>query len=54
MFGLLKKVFGTAQTRQVKKYKKMVKYINREEERLQALSDDELRDKTVEFKKTAC
>lgn len=51
MFGLLKKVFGTAQIRKVKKYKKIVKQINQEEQRLQALSDDELKAKTVEFKK---
>ncbi|MCP5492204.1 MAG: preprotein translocase subunit SecA [Chlamydiales bacterium] len=51
MFGLIKKIFGTAQSRLVKRYFKIVKEINAEEEKLQSLSDDELRAKTAEFKK---
>jgi preprotein translocase subunit SecA len=50
MFGLLKKVFGTAQGRLVKKYAKMAAEVSRLEERLQPLSDDEVRHKTVEFR----
>ena len=51
MFGLMRKVFGTAQTRTVKRYAKIVKEINRQEELLQKLSDEELKAKTAEFKK---
>jgi preprotein translocase subunit SecA len=50
MFDFLKKVFGTAQGRLVKKYAKIVVDVNRWEERFQALSDEELRHKTVEFR----
>ena len=50
MFGLLKKIFGTAQSRQVKKYQKIVKKINAIEETYQRLSDDEARGKVAEFK----
>ena len=50
MFGVIKKIFGTAQTRLIKRYFKIVKEINAEEEKLQSLSDDELKAKTAEFK----
>ena len=50
MFGLIKKIFGTHQSRLVKKYKKIVEKINREEEKLQLLSDAELKSKTQEFR----
>lgn len=50
MFGFLKKLFGTAQGRLLNKYKKIVTQVNRLEEALQSLSDEELRHKTVEFK----
>lgn len=50
MFGFIKKIFGTAQTRIIKKYWKLVPKINAIEEAYQALSDDELRQKTLEFK----
>ena len=50
MFGLLKKIFGTAQQRKVKKYKTIVSQIHRCEEPLKLLSDEELRGKTAEFK----
>jgi preprotein translocase subunit SecA len=50
MFGLLKKVFGTAQTRLLKKYAKIVQEVNRIEIGLQNLSDDEVRNKTFEFR----
>lgn len=51
MFGFLKKIFGTAQERLVKKYFKIVPSINAWEQKYQSLTDDELRAKTVEFKK---
>lgn len=50
MFGLLKKIFGTAQTRILKKYWKLVPKVNDWEVKFQALTDDELAQKTVEFK----
>lgn len=50
MFGFLKKIFGTAQDRTLRKYRKFVDEINRWDEKFQALSDDALRDKTKEFK----
>ncbi len=50
MFGLLKKVFGTAQGRLVKKYAKIAAEVSRLEVRLQSLTDDEVRYKTVEFR----
>ena len=53
MFSLLKKVFGTAQSRQVKKYFKIVQRINTVEEELQKLSDDELKAKTQELRQRA-
>ena len=50
MFGWIKKIFGTAQTRKVSRFRKTVKLINSYEEKLQALSDDEVKAKTQEFK----
>ncbi|HPE85229.1 MAG TPA: preprotein translocase subunit SecA, partial [Chlamydiales bacterium] len=47
----MKKIFGTDQSRTVKRYAKVIKDINRIEEQLQKLSDDELKAKTQEFKK---
>lgn len=49
MAGFLKKIFGTQQTRLVKKYFRIVKKINTAEMALQSLSEDELKAKTVEF-----
>ncbi len=51
MFSFLKRLFGTAQQRTFAKYDKIVAQINAYEQKLQALSDDELRAKTEEFKK---
>ncbi|MBN2478721.1 MAG: preprotein translocase subunit SecA [Parachlamydiales bacterium] len=51
MFGLLKKILGTQQSRQVKKYIKMVKQINEIEKSYQLLSEEEVINKTQEFKK---
>ena len=50
MFGLIKKIFGTAQSRQVKRYQKVVKKINVIEEGYQSLTDDEVKGKVLEFK----
>jgi preprotein translocase subunit SecA len=50
MFASLKKLFGTAQTRLLKKYERFVGQINDEEQKLQSLSDDALQAKTQEFK----
>ena len=51
MFGFLKKIFGTAQSRLVKRYQKLVPEVNRWEETYQALSNDQIVQKTAEFKK---
>jgi preprotein translocase subunit SecA len=45
MLGLVKKVFGTAESRKLKKYRGIVDEINRVEIEYQRLSDDELRAK---------
>lgn len=50
MFGLLKKIFGTAQDRKIKKYFKIVAEINRWDQQYQSLTDDQLRGKTTEFR----
>ncbi len=50
MFGLFKKIFGTAQGRLVKKYARLVRKINAAELKLQSLSDEEVKAKTAEFK----
>lgn len=51
MFSFLKKIFGTSQDRQINRFKKIVKEINRLETQYQSLSDEALREKTSEFKK---
>ncbi|GAB3627248.1 preprotein translocase subunit SecA [Pandoraea terrae] len=48
--GLLKKVFGSRNQRLIKQYQKTVASINALEPQIAALSDDELRGKTEEFK----
>jgi preprotein translocase subunit SecA len=50
MFGFLKRIFGTAQDRTVKKYFSVVKDINAQELKLQSLTDDQLKAKTQEFR----
>lgn len=50
MFGFLKKIFGTAQDRQVRKYFKLVQHVNEWDAKFQSLTDEQLRHKTVEFK----
>ncbi|MBQ6439504.1 MAG: preprotein translocase subunit SecA [Mogibacterium sp.] len=48
--GLMEKIFGDLNAKEVKKVEKIVNVIESYDEAMQALSDDELRDKTVEFK----
>lgn len=50
MFGILKKLFGTAQGRLLRKYGKLVSQVNAWDERFKSLSDEELKAKTPEFK----
>jgi len=50
MFDSLKKIFGTAQHRILKKYEKLVLQVNKYEEKLHSFSDEALRNKTVEFR----
>lgn len=51
MFQFLKKIFGTQQTRTLKKYRKLVEQINLKEEEYQKISDHALKEKTLEFKR---
>lgn len=48
--GLLKSIFGTSNERYLKSLEVVVEKINSFEPALQALSDEELKDKTIEFK----
>lgn len=50
MFGFLKKIFGSAHDRLLRKYKKIVAEVNRWDEQFQSLSDEALREKTAEFR----
>lgn len=50
MFGFLKSIFGSAQDRTLRKYFKKVDEVNRWDLKFQALTDDELRNKTQEFR----
>ncbi|MBN9423515.1 MAG: preprotein translocase subunit SecA [Candidatus Accumulibacter sp. 66-26] len=48
--GLLKKIFGSRNDRLIKQYSQIVRQINGLEASISALSDDDLRGKTAEFK----
>ena len=48
--ALAKKIFGTANDRRLKTYAPNVKAINALEPQLEALTDDELTDRTVQFR----
>ncbi|MDH4293550.1 MAG: preprotein translocase subunit SecA, partial [Betaproteobacteria bacterium] len=48
--GLLKKVFGSRNERLLKQYRRTVRAINALEPQMAALSDDQLREKTTEFR----
>jgi len=50
MIQLINKLFGSKNDRELKRYWKIVPFINEEYEKLRNLSDDELKHKTVEFK----
>ena len=50
MFGIIKKLFGTHQSRILKKYWQLVPQVNSWEEKFQKLTDDEIKNKTIEFK----
>lgn len=50
MFGFLKRIFGTAQDRQLRKYFNIVQEVNNWDAKFQTLTDDQLRAKTIEFK----
>ncbi len=49
MLGLIKKIFGTAQSRKIKSIQKIVSEVNTWDEKLKPLSDEELVAKTTEF-----
>ncbi|MEM7175038.1 MAG: preprotein translocase subunit SecA [Chlamydiota bacterium] len=51
MLGLIKKIFGTAQSRQLKRYRKTVKQINAIEKAYQKLSESELKQKVAGLRK---
>ena len=51
MIKLIKKIFGTAQSRQIRKFQKTVQEVNKWDQNFQSLTDDQIRDKTNEFKK---
>ncbi|MDH5764962.1 MAG: preprotein translocase subunit SecA [Gammaproteobacteria bacterium] len=48
--SLLRKIFGSRNDRQVKKYRKVVEQINKLEPELESLTDEALTSKTVEFR----
>ncbi len=50
MFGLIKKIFGTQQSRLLKKYWQLVPKVNAWEEKYRSFTDEELQHKTIEFK----
>jgi len=50
MFDLLKQIFGTQQSRLLKKYQKIVRKVNLEEQKLASLTDEQLKAKTQEFR----
>ncbi len=50
MFGILKKIFGSAQDRTVRRYFKIVKKVNEWDEKFRTLNDEQLKGKTQEFK----
>ncbi|MFV9510536.1 accessory Sec system translocase SecA2 [Tepidibacillus sp. LV47] len=50
MFGLLKKVIGDMNEREIKRLNKTVEKINQLEEQIGSLSDEQLHGKTLEFK----
>lgn len=51
MFGWIKKIFGSAHDRLLKKYRKIVVQVNEWDQKFNALSDAELQEKTALFKR---
>jgi preprotein translocase subunit SecA len=51
MISFIKKIFGTAQDRTVRRYAKIVSKVNEWDDKYKSLSDEQLRAKTDEFKK---
>ena len=51
MFGFLKRIFGTAQDRTVRRYSKIVADVNAWDDKYKSLSDNQLKGKTEEFRK---
>lgn len=51
MLSMFKKIFGTAQSRLLKKYSKVVSKVNEWEKTFSTLNEEELKEKTLEFKK---
>src|ERR1700722_18040189 len=50
MFGIIKKLFGSAHERLLSKYRKIVTEVNKWESQYASLSDEQLRGKTEEFR----
>jgi preprotein translocase subunit SecA len=50
MFGFLKRIFGTAQDRQLRRYFKVVEQVNEWDRKLESLSDEQIKGKSAEFK----
>ena len=50
MLGMVKKIFGSSDERELKKYYKKVAIINNLEPEIEKLSDEQLQAKTIEFK----
>ena len=48
--GMFKKVFGSRNDRMIKRYRKIVETINGLEEEISALSDEQLKEKTTDFR----
>lgn len=51
MLGFLKKIFGSAHDRLLRKYRKIVEEVNRYDEQFKALSNEQIQAKTDEFRK---
>ncbi len=51
MLGFLKKIFGSAHDRLLKRYRKIVEEVNRWDEQYTSLPDDQLKEKTQEFRR---
>ena len=51
MFSILTKIFGTANDRIIKKLQKEIQRISDFENKIKDLTDEELKAKTIEFKK---